>query len=473
MKKYSKVLALVLATALVFGAAGCGKQEETPAAGDDATASTEAATTEEASKEDVTATEEATEGEATHISYAYWGTPDEAASVQEVADKYHEENPNIIVDIMCIPNEEYVAKLNTLATAEELPDCGIMSEAGVLDFGSKGLLADISNMYAGADAAPLDCITFKADGKPVAYSAANEILVLYYNKDLFDAAGVEYPSATEAMSWDEFIKISQLLTLDTNGKNATEDGFDANNIVQYGCTVDNWTWQLEVWALSNGGRWFSEDGKECTINSPEVAESIQNVADLMNKYHVMPYRAGLTDDGVQSTICAGNIAMSTGGAWNMGTCLNGVDFNYGVARLPMMKESVTICTGGPQVVFSQSEHPEEAMEFIKWYMKEENSWDSLIATGIWMPILEKYYTDTELTNKWIDNPNFPEHEECVGALVNYAMDNAKSTCWYYTPHTNEFIELLRAALGDVWTGDQTAAEALEANYDSLNAILNQ
>ena len=37
MKKYSKVLALVLATALVFGAAGCGKQEETPAAGDDAT----------------------------------------------------------------------------------------------------------------------------------------------------------------------------------------------------------------------------------------------------------------------------------------------------------------------------------------------------------------------------------------------------------------------------------------------------
>lgn len=467
----SKVLALLLAAAMTVGClAGCGAKTEEAAPAAEATEEAEEAPV--AEDTEAAPVEEAS-GEATTITYAYWGTPDEAASVQEVADKYHEENPNITVEIMCIPNEEYVAKLNTLATADELPDCGIMSEAGVLDFGSKGLLADISDMYAGADAAPLDCITFKADGKPVAYSAANEILVLYYNKDLFDAAGVDYPSSTEAITWDEFVKTAQLLTLDSNGKNATEAGFDANNIVQYGCTVDNWTWQLEVWALSNGGSWFSEDGKECTINSPEVAESIQKVADLMNEYHVMPYRAGLTDDGVQSTICAGNIAMSTGGAWNMGTCLNGVDFNYGVARLPMMKDSVTICTGGPQVVFSQSKHPAEAMEFIKWYMMEENSWDSLIATGIWMPILEKYYTDTELTNKWIDNPNFPEHEECVGALVDYAMDNAKSTCWYYTPHTNEFIELLRAVLGDVWTGDQTAADALSENYDSLNAILNQ
>ena len=50
--------------------------------------------------------------------------------------------------------------------------------------------------------------------------------------------------------------------------------------LQYGCVVDNWTWQLEVWALSNGGRWFSQDGKECTINDPAVIESIQKVADL-------------------------------------------------------------------------------------------------------------------------------------------------------------------------------------------------
>ena len=77
------------------------------------------------------------------ITYSYWGTPDEAASVQAVADKFNAEHPDIKVEVMAIPNEEYVTKLNTMAAAGELPDCGIMSESGVLDFAEKGLLADI------------------------------------------------------------------------------------------------------------------------------------------------------------------------------------------------------------------------------------------------------------------------------------------------------------------------------------------
>lgn len=410
------------------------------------------------------------------ITYSYWGTPDEAASVQAVADKFHEEYPNIIVEVMAIPNEEYTTKLNTLATAGQLPDCGIMNENGVLDFASKGLLADISDMYAGADAMPLESITFKSEGKPVAYSAANEILFMYYNKDMFDAAGLEYPSATEAMTWDEFIETAKLLTLDKNGKNAADPEFDPENIVQYGCVVDNWTWQLEVWALSNGGRWFSEDGKECTINDPAVIEAFQKVADLTLVEHVMPYNAGLEDNGIQRSIATGNVAMATGGAWNVGTCLNSaredIGLNYGVARLPKMVEEVTICTGGPQVVFSQTKHPAEAMEFIKWYTKEENSWDSLIATGIWMPILEKYYTEPELTAKWIENPNFPDAEEYKAAVVDYAMECAESTCWYYVPHTNDFINLLRSVLGPVWTGEQTAEQAITENFDALNDIFH-
>ena len=66
--------------------------------------------------------------------------------------------------------------------------------------------------------------------------------------------------------------------------------------------------------------------------------------------------------------------MATDGAWNVGTFLGpSADFDYGVGVLPYMKEKVTICTGGPNVVFSTTEHPEEAMEWLKWYYQEENS----------------------------------------------------------------------------------------------------
>lgn len=395
------------------------------------------------------------------ITYSYWGTPEEAASVQAVADKFNGEQDRIHVTVLAIPNEEYTTTLNSMAAGNQLPDCGIMNENGVLDFAADGLLADISSMYEGAASMPLDAITFKADGMPVAYSAANEILFLYYNKDMFDAAGVAYPDPKTPYTWDEFVATAKLLTLDGNGNNATSPDFDPNNIVQYGCNVDNWTWQLEVWALSNGGAWFAPDGSACTINTPEVAESIQKVADLYLVEHVAQFRDGLEDSGIQSTIAAGNVAMATGGTWNVGTCMNLATFPYGVAPLPVMKKEITICTGGPQVVFAQGSHQAEAMEFIKWYTKEENSWDSLIATGIWMPILEEYYVNEELTHKWVDNPNFSMgYENFKTSVVDYAHDYAVSTCWYYVPHTNEFLEYLRSELGSVWTGDITAADAL-------------
>ena len=372
------------------------------------------------------------------ITYSYWGTPDEAASVQAVADKFNAEHPDIKVEVMAIPNEEYVTKLNTMAAAGELPDCGIMSESGVLDFAEKGLLADISGMYEGKESMPLDSITFEKDGAPVADSGANEILLLYYNKDMFDAAGLEYPSASEPMAWDEFVALAKKLTIDANGKTAEEEGFDANNIVQYGYVVDNWTWQPEVWALSNGGRWISEDGKEVVIKSPETIESIQKVADLTLVEHVMPYNAGLEDNGIQRSIVAGNVAMATGGAWNVGTSLPGVPFKYG--------------------------------EFISWYMQEENSWN-LIETGIWMPILEEWYTNPEKTAQWIENPNFPPAEEYKPAVVEFAMEKAISANWYYAPHMTEFDEYLRSILGPVWDGSETAEEAINNGYDYLCTIL--
>lgn len=231
-----------------------------------------------------------------------------------------------------IPWETYMEKLNTMATGGQLPDCALMSEAGVLQWAEQGMLLDISDMYGPDDPQPLDCVTYTYEGKPVAYATANNSLVMFYNKDMFDAAGVEYPptDVANAWTWDEFVDVAKQLTLDSSG---------------------------------------------------------------------------LTDDGVQRSLIAGTCAMTTNGAWNIGTCLEEArneGLNYGVAVLPYMKDKVTICTGGPNVVFSQSKHPEEAMEFIKWYSSEENSWDSLIAKGIWMPITEPYYTDEEMTKKWLE-----------------------------------------------------------------------
>lgn len=411
-----------------------------------------------------------------HVTYSYWGTPDEAKTIQAQADTFNASQEKIVVEIMPIPHDSYVTKLNTMATAGQLPDCGIMSEAGVLQFASNGLLADVSKMYGANDSKPLDSLTFKYKGTPVAYSAANEILLMYYNKKMFDKAGVAYPpaDAAHAWTWDQFVDTAKLLTLDANGNNAKSAKFDPKNIVQYGCMVENLTWQLEVWCLSNGSGFYSKDGSKVAISDPAAIDAIQKVADLHLVHHVAPLSAGLTDDGMQRSIIAGTCAMGTGGAWNVGTCLasarkEGLD--YGVAVLPYMKDKVTICTGGPNVVFSQSKHPAEAMEWVKWYAREENSW-GLIESGIWMPVLQKWYADEKLTHKWVDNPNFPPYAQYKSAVVDYAMNNSSSTSWYYVNNTIDFNTLLGSLLGDVWTGNKTAKDAITKGYKDLVAAYN-
>ncbi|MWJ29828.1 MULTISPECIES: ABC transporter substrate-binding protein [Saccharibacillus] len=408
------------------------------------------------------------------ILYSMWGSAADGSKTQEVADKFNASQDRIEVEVQAVPWESYMTKLNTLATADQLPDSGMMKEDGVIQWSTEGMLNDVSSMYEGSESQPLESLAYKANGKTVAYAAANEVLLLYYNKDMFDKAKVPYPPAVldKAWTWDDFVATAKQLTIDKNGKHPDEAGFDPQSIVQYGASVENLPWQLETWALSNGGGYYSADGKEVRIGEKASIDAIQKVADLYLKDHVAPLSVGQTDDGVQRTVIAGTTAMATNGAWNVGTSLNTAKeegLNYGVAVLPYMQDKVTINTGGANVIFSQSKHPEEAMEWLKWYNSEENNW-SLISSGTWMPTLDKWYTDEALTRKWVENPNFPKYEEYKSAVVDYARSSAaRPAAWFYTNNTTDFNTLLGSILGDVWTGKKSAEEVITQNLDALKA----
>jgi len=469
---YKKIVRVLMSTALVSSMilGGCGSSTDTATIGDEDTALTD------------TPSSDSDSGDRVHITYAQWGNETETAATQAVAEKFNNSQDKIEVEVIKIDHDTYVTKLNAMATAGELPDTGIMSEAGVLKFAENGLLADISSMYGEGEAKPLDSLAFKYEGDTVAYSAANEVLNLWYNQDILEevcqSQGLDIDevtppaSADDAWDWDTFVETAQKLTIDINGKNALDPDFDENNIDIYGCTVNTLPWQLEVWALSNGGGYYSEDGSECTIGDEATIEALQKIADLSNVYHCAPPISSAAN-ALESSLGSKKVVMATDGAWNVGTFLGpNADFNYGVGVLPYMKEKVTICTGGPNVVFSTTEHPEEAMEWLKWYAQEENNW-SLIEAGTWMPILESWYTDDALTSKWIDNPNYPDHDMYKSAVVDYAREYSKSTAWYYVNGTEEFNSTLDTIYSGVWSGDQTMEEAITENIDELQSIFEE
>lgn len=472
MKKMKNVLTLLLSAILLLSLAACGSSTSNSTSTEAPKDDSATVATDVPKAEDVPEAEDS--GEKIQLTFSLWGGEEEQKVTQGVLDAYNASQDKVEVTAVAIPWETYTEKLNTMATAKELPDAGMVNEGYVIQYAEMGLLMDASEMYAGKDA-PLDAVTFKYNGTPVAYSSSNEILMLFFNKDMFDEAGVDYPPATaeDAWTWDEFVEVAKQLTFDSNGNTPNDDGFDPDSIVQYGCMVENLTWQLEVWCLSNGSGFYDEDGN-VIINDPAAIEAIQRVADLYLVDHVAPLSTGLTDDGVPRSLVAGTVAMTTNGAWNQGTALYADDdfvVNYGVGVLPYMKEKVSICTSGTATAFSQTKHPEETMEFIRWYNDPDNNW-GLIESGIWMPNLEGYYTDEALTEKWLHNPAYLPMEEVKPVLVDYTRENAVSTAWYYVNNTGDFNALLGDILGTVWTGDATVEEVINKNLDALEAAHN-
>ena len=360
-KVISGLLSVVLmTTSCLF--VGCGSTSSSGSAGTSASVGEDAQSAESTASISEDATAKSDSADKVKITYAQWGNDTETAACQKVADKFNASQDKIEVEVLKIDYDNYISKLNTMATA--------------------------------------------------------------------------------------------------------------NNVDVYGCTVNTLPWQLEVWCKSNGGGFYSEDGKTCIINQKEATDAIQAVADLSLKYHCAPPISDASQ-ALSTSLGSEKVVMATDGAWNVGTYLGpDAKFKYSVGVLPYFKDKVTICTGGPNVVFATTKHPEEAMTWLKWYYQEENSW-SLIEAGTWMPILDKWYTDSTLTDKWINNPNFPDHDTYKSAVVDYAKNNSKSTAWYTVAGTDVFNTSLATALSYVWTGDKTAQQAMDEYYDELNGIFTE
>ena len=455
------VLCLVLLVSLF---AGCGNNDPAPAPAAPAPAATPAPAD----------TPPPAEGdEPVTITYMFWGDETEIENVTNTLNRFNAAHPHIIVEPWPVDRDEITALLTTLAAAGELPDTGFMTEEMAINWARAGFIQ--APQFTGEQ--PRDVISFRWENEVVAYSSCVVQLALYYDRDKFDAAGVPYApkTAADAWSWDEFVDVARTLTIDANGNNAHSPNFDRNNIEQYGIYLEPAVFQLEVWALSNGGGFMDpNDWSNVIINEPEAAEAIQRIADLYLVYGVMPRWGSLGGDNVDALFLEYNVAMVINGTWSIGVWLEGAmnnhGLNYSVGVLPSMGRPVTIATAGLAVQYEGSAHPEAAAEFLAWFAATENNW-ALIEGGIWLPRYESWYRDEALMREWADNENHPPFDDFRSAVIEYSLNNAVSAAWHWVPGFDAFLPALATALAPVWSGDQTAQEALDAARPTFIAAI--
>ncbi|SFF89740.1 carbohydrate ABC transporter substrate-binding protein, CUT1 family [Actinacidiphila alni] len=192
---------------------------------------------------------------------------------------------------------------------------------------------------------------FTVQGKLYAVPANMATLVLYYNKDMFKAAGITQPPATEA----EFIADAKKLTKGSGGKPS-----------QYGLSLaDNNT--IQMWPIlqwMSGGDIVGSDNC-AAVNSPASVAALTKWSSLVDKDHISPVgQAGADADTLFSSKKA---AMEINGPWAAaGFKSAGVDL--GIAQVPVGSAGpVTLASTVPLMIARTSKHQEQAKEFLAWY----------------------------------------------------------------------------------------------------------
>jgi len=404
------------------------------------------------------------------ITYMFWGDEAEVENVTNLINQFNEEHPHIVVSPWPVDRAEIAAILTTLAAAGDLPDTGFMTEALTIPWAQAGFIE--SPEFVGET--PRDAIAFTWEGETIAYSSCTVQLTMFYDIDRFDAAGVDMPpkTAADAWDWDEFVDAAKSLTFDTSGRDAHDPNFDRNNVEMYGFYLEPAVWQLELWTISNGGGFFNpDDWTDVIINSPESAEAIQRIADLHLVHGVMPRYGTWPADGIDTWFLEEDVAMAVNGSWSVGVWMSPArdehGLNYSVAVLPTMGTSVTMSTGGLLVQYAGSDHPEAAAEWISWFVENQGF---LIDIGIWMPRYQSMFTD-EAQMGWAQTPAFPPFEDFRTAVIDFSANYATPAAWHWVPNMEPFLDELATILGPVWSGDQTAQEALDAGRAALVAAV--
>lgn len=412
------------------------------------------------------------------LVFSFWGRGDEKKALEKVLKQFETENPGIRVKTNYIP-ADYMTKMSAMAAGNSLPDIGYFEETATLKWAENGKLMDLSELFNDESLMPrkLEILRYVSkDGKTVGASVGNEIAMLFYNKDIFDEAGLPYPpsKAEDAWTWQEFVDVAKKLTKDRSGNDATSPNFNSGNIATYGALVPftSYYWNAFMW--SNGGGILDTDNKTILLDKPESIEVLQAMQDLIYVHKVCPVPANqVLMPTMSSALLTRQVAMQVGLQYELMTLAEAKKnegLNYGVAVLPKFKEPVTINGGSPIVIFQSTEHPEEAKKLFAYLMNPENML-SLIRGGLWMPNEEQYYTDPQYTEKWINEEvHTPDYKT---AVVDYTYKYCRSNPYYRANDISELDAVIIPDLNDLIEGRQDAQTTVDKIMPGLRTYLEE
>ncbi len=294
----------------------------------------------------------------------------------------------------------------------------------------------------------------KVDGKTYGVPFQRSTIVMYYNKDMFRAAGLD--PEKPPTSWEELAEAGAALTK----KNA--DG----NVDQWGAMIPSTGypyWMFGALTKQQGEVLMNQAGTETYFNNPGVIDALNFWKDLGTKYSVMP--EGTIEWG---TLRQNFLEQKTAIMWhstgNLTTVKKNASFDFGVAMLPAGSEPGSPTGGGNFYIFKAASDEERAasLKLVRFMTSPEQAAKWSIETG-YMGVSPAAYETTELS-EYVKT--FPP-----AAIARDQLQHA--TAELSTHQAGRVRKLLDDAIQSVLTGQSTAEDALNSAQKQAERILSR
>lgn len=303
---------------------------------------------------------------AQEINLAVWNEPhpDEALNMYMQCEKA----TGIKVNVTVIPQSDYSSKINQMvSTKDSSMDIYVVWENDIKNFANAGGIICLDDYLEDSEVRTddfIDAVDKLSEGLGGTYGLPWGVAaeILYYNQDMFDAAGISYP--TNDWSYEEFKDAAEKLT------KKKEDG----STDVYGCALpNNQTW----WAGVGGAGDEVYDPATGEMRIGEGAVSFVTDCAEMVENGVMPAPSSDTAD----LFAAGKAAMCWQGSWFTGTYGGDLPFNWDIASLPTNKVKYNTLHTGFYTINANSDKQDSAFKVIEYLMGEEGQEINSKASG--------------------------------------------------------------------------------------------
>jgi multiple sugar transport system substrate-binding protein len=404
-----KTLAVGLSIAVTMGLAACGNSTASADSASSSTSAAEqpaaAASSQAGSVATTTAAAAATSAAVTapvEISYCNFNASGgNEETLKKMYEAFHKENPNITVDIETIGYDDYFTQMQTRVAGGTAPDCYELNIENFAAYSSKGVLAPITGVDTG-NFNQTALKAFQVDGTQYGLPGDFSNVVLIYNKDLFDKAGVDYP--TDDWTWDDALAAA---------KKIRALGKDYWGI--YAPTTYN---EFFKEAAQYGGSLLNADKTEFTINTDNNLKAAEMMIGKVTDSHVQPSDTDLAGMGDSDLFESGRLGMDVTGIWMFSTFKDACDFNWDCAVEPGGTQKATHFFSNALVI-NASAAPEKqaaAATWINWLASSDESAKMRIEASWNLPAI----SNTDVLSDYLKQTP-PDNRQAVFDSLNYLV----------------------------------------------------